>query len=126
MEGQSSKQKITVLPPTPENFQVETTKGKPPKKPRFRTVGHVVEAVRRFKANLNPTVDFRKRNRPEDALPTPPSALLNTKKQISEHPELLKRMYTRNASGSLVPRTTRVTRGHKTHYLKRAFMSVEA
>jgi len=122
MEGTSTQPngatvKVSVSEATPETAKVKS------KKPRLRVVGHVADAIKRFKASLNPTVDFRKHNLPEDALPA--KSVQETKKELVEHPKLLKRVYTHNTSGRLVPRKTRPTSGNKTYYLTRAMFPVK-
>lgn len=77
-----------------------------------------MDAIKRFGKALNPTVDFHKRNLPEDMFSSTHST--EAKKQIRKNPELLKRAYTHSASGRLVPRKTRTTSGNKTFYLLKA------
>lgn len=99
----------------------------------FRVVGHVVTAVKRFQASLNPTVTFKKRNSEEDdwerlghgrALSVdsgltnarlPPKSLSSSMRQL-----------TRTPSGRWVPRKTFEQRGHMTGYLLKPLPELRA
>lgn len=99
------------------------TREERPLKNRFSFFGCMMDAVKNFGKELNPTIEFRRRNVPDDAFLTETAAESKTK--ISQNPEILKRVYEQSSTGRLVPRKTCTTRGHKTYYLLRAFFSIE-
>lgn len=84
----------------------------------FRFFGYLLDAIRNFGKELNPTVDFRKRNLPENVFSTKPAAEI--RKEICQNPYILTTKYPHSRSGQLVSRRTRTTSGHKTHYLIKA------
>lgn len=101
-----------------ESCRSTESKDEKPPGSRFRVLAYTMGAVRNFSRALNPSVDFRKHNLPEDAFSATHST--EAKKKIRQNPELLKREYTHSASGRLVKRTTRTTSGNKTYYLMKA------
>lgn len=115
----SSSDVSTVASSVQESELSPRSKDQEPQRPRFRFFAYILGALRNLGKSLNPTVDFRKRNLPEDAFSTKHST--ESRRKISENPEVLKRSYTHTKSGRLVPRTTRTTSGHKTYYLVKAF-----
>ena len=89
----------------------------------FSVVAHVVTAVKKFQASLNPTVTFRKRNNEDEMVAgIPPRALsegsaLHTPRLYTQRTFTSTPTFKRTASGRLVPRMTYERRGHMTGYL---------
>lgn len=92
----------------------------------FRVLGHVVMAVKRFQASLNPTITFRKRNTPEDVLTElRPEVTLDPRESRSPKGSF-RRTYTRTPSGRVVLRATPQDRGHMTSYLFKPLPDLKA
>jgi len=83
----------------------------------FRVLGHVVMAVKRFQASLNPTITFRKHNTPEDVLGELRTYVPLDSGGSRSPPRSFRRAFTRTPSGRVVLRSTHEDRGHMTSYL---------
>lgn len=99
------------------------SKDREPQRQRFRFFANILDAFRNLRKALNPTVDFRKPNLPEHAFSTKHAT--ESRRRITQNPDVLKRSYTHTASGRLVPRSTRTRSGNKTYYLLKAFFPLE-
>lgn len=125
MEASSSSDSSpSELSSVPESEPTSEEQDQKPARARFWVLVYIVNAIRSFGKTLNPTVDFRKRNLPEHAFSTKHST--ESRRKISQNPELLRRAYTHTTSGRLVRRTTRTMSGNKTYYLIKAFFPTEA
>lgn len=94
-----------------------------PLKKRLRFFRYLLDGIKNFGKELNPTVEFRRRSVPEGSFLT--ETAVESRRKISQNPAILRRVYEQTLTGRLVPRTTCTTRGHKTYYLLRAFFPVE-
>jgi len=124
MEASSSDSSPSELSSAQESEPTTEEQDQKPPRTRFGIIAYIVNFLRSFGKTLNPTVDFRKRNLPEHAFSTKHST--ESRRKISQNPELLRRAYTHTTSGRLVRRTTRTMSGNKTYYLIRAFFPSEA
>jgi len=96
---------------------------RPARKWRFRIVGYVVTAARRFTAALNPTVEFRKRNSPSD-VPQGERVVHLRRTRTAEglrHQET----WARTASGHIVHRDRRISRGSRAYLLTKPLPPVD-
>lgn len=106
-----------------QDNEVPLKSNQPPVLSNFRVFGLVATATKRFKASLNPTVSFKKRNHPEDVFENEHRAKTDRLSRSSS--KSFRRTYTRTASGQLVLRSTHEHRGHMTSYLFRPLPSQE-